>query len=50
MTMHQEEEYLNKASEIGVEGYVIKMEIDNLSFVIKTVLEGKKYLTQLSID
>ncbi len=49
LTMHQEKEYFNKAFEIGVEGYVIKREIDNLNFAIKTVLEGKKYLTPLSI-
>ena len=49
LTMHQEKEYFNKAFEIGVDGYVIKREIDNLNIAIRTVLEGKKYLTPLSI-
>jgi DNA-binding NarL/FixJ family response regulator len=45
LTMHQEKEYFCRAIEIGVEGYVIKKEIDNLNIAIKTVLEGKTYIT-----
>jgi DNA-binding NarL/FixJ family response regulator len=49
LTMYKEKEYFCRANEIGVEGYVIKQEIDNLNFAIKTVLEGKKYITPFFI-
>jgi DNA-binding NarL/FixJ family response regulator len=49
LTMHSEKEYFNKAIEIGVDGYLNKREIDNLNYAINTVLQGKKYLTPLSI-
>jgi DNA-binding NarL/FixJ family response regulator len=49
LTMHLEKEYFYKAIEIGVEGYLIKQEIDDLNFAIKTVLEGKTYITPLFV-
>ena len=44
LTLHREKEYFLKANAIGVEGYVIKHEADNINLAIKNVLNGKKYL------
>ena len=50
LTMHPEKEYVCKAMEIGVEGYVIKQEISNLNFAIKTVLQGNTYIAPFLSD
>ena len=47
LTLHREKEYFLKAIAIGVEGYVIKQEADNINLAIKNVLNGKKYLWPL---
>lgn len=50
LTMHHEKEYFHKAMEIGVEGYVLKKEIENINIAISTVLGGKTYFPAYSDD
>ncbi len=44
LTMHNEEEYLNRAIRIGIAGYVTKfLSEGELRYAIQTVFEGGKY-------
>jgi DNA-binding NarL/FixJ family response regulator len=43
LSMHTEKTYLSRASEIGVEGYLLKQDIKDLNFVIKSILASEKY-------
>jgi DNA-binding NarL/FixJ family response regulator len=48
LTMHKGKNFLKKALEIGVNGYVLKEEADtDLVYAIKAVLEGKTYFSPL---
>jgi DNA-binding NarL/FixJ family response regulator len=51
LTMHREKSFLQKAIEIGVDGYVLKDEADSVLInTIKAVLEGKTYFSPLVFD
>ena len=43
LTMHQSQSYFRRASEIGVDGYVLKDEIENINCIITTILQGQTY-------
>jgi DNA-binding NarL/FixJ family response regulator len=43
LSMHTEKEYLSRASEIGVEGYLLKKDIKDLNVMIKSILASEKY-------
>ena len=48
LTMHQEDEYLQKAREIGVEGYVLKEDIDQvLLSAIEAIRSGQTFISPL---
>lgn len=48
LTMHKRNNFLNKAREIGAEGFVLKEQADaDLNTAIKTVLENKVYFSPL---
>lgn len=44
LTTFKDEEYINKAIKSGVKGYILKDNIDTLSNLIKTVLDGNMVL------
>ena len=44
LTMHRDKAFLERAREIGVDGYILKEEMDvDLHSAIETVFAGKKY-------
>ena len=46
LSMHDDEDYINRCLEIGVKGYVVKNESGNeLELAIQSVLEGKNYFS-----
>ena len=46
LSMHDDEDYINRCLEIGVKGYVVKNESGSeLELAIQTVLEGKNYFS-----
>ena len=48
LTMHREKNYLQKAMEIGVAGYVLKDEADtDLNLALKALVEDKTYFSPL---
>ena len=50
LSMHSEKEYLSRASEIGVEGYLLKKDINDLNLVIKSILASEKYFLSHQLD
>ena len=48
LTMHREKNYLQRAMEIGVAGYVLKDEADtDLNLALKALVEDKTYFSPL---
>ncbi len=48
LTMHRDQELLKRATEIGVDGYILKEEMDvDLHRAIEDVLAGKSYISPL---
>jgi DNA-binding NarL/FixJ family response regulator len=48
LTIHQEEEYLNQALTVGVQGYLLKKDADeDIFFAIEKILNGEFYLSPL---
>ncbi len=48
LTIHQEEEYLNQALTVGVQGYLLKEDADaEIFFAIEKILNGEFYLSPL---
>ena len=46
LTIHQEEEYLNQALTVGVQGYLLKEDADaEIFFAIEKILNGEFYLS-----
>jgi DNA-binding NarL/FixJ family response regulator len=45
LTMHDEQSFFRRACEIGVDGYVLKNEIEKIHHIITTVLQGKTYIS-----
>jgi len=46
LTIHQEEEYLNQALTVGVQGYLLKEDADaEIIFAIEKILNGEFYLS-----
>ena len=45
LTMHSSKHYFRRAHEIGVHGYVLKDEIENINYIITTILNGKNYIS-----
>ena len=45
LTMHQNHGYFRWAGEIGVDGYVLKNEIENINNIIRFILQGKTYIS-----
>jgi DNA-binding NarL/FixJ family response regulator len=45
LTMHQGKGFFLRACEIGVDGYVLKEEIENINNIVTTVLQGNIYLS-----
>ena len=45
MTMHQSQHFFHRASEIGVNGYILKEEIGDINHIISAVLRGKTYIS-----
>lgn len=45
LTLHQEHSYFRRAQRLGVEGYVLKEEIENMCHIITKVLQGKTYMS-----
>jgi DNA-binding NarL/FixJ family response regulator len=44
LTMHQGQTFFHRARGIGVDGYVLKEEIENIYPIINNVLQGKTYI------
>ena len=49
-TMHQSQSYFRRAHEIGVDGYVLKNEIENMNYIINTVINGKTYISSCFLE
>jgi DNA-binding NarL/FixJ family response regulator len=45
LTMNDRISYFQRACEIGVDGYVLKDEIERSHYIITTVLQGKTYIS-----
>jgi len=45
LTFNQSHTYFRRASEIGVDGYVLKEEIEDINNIIMSVLQGKTYIS-----
>jgi two-component system response regulator NreC len=46
LTIHREEEYLNQALTVGVQGYLLKEDADaEIFFAIEKILNGEFYLS-----
>jgi len=45
LTFSQSRTHFRRASEIGVDGYVLKEEIEDISDIIMSVLQGKTYIS-----
>ncbi len=50
MTMHQNQAFFLQACKIGVDGYVLKDEIENITHIITTVLQGRPYISPCFIS
>jgi DNA-binding NarL/FixJ family response regulator len=45
LTMNNGKSYFRRACEIGVDGYVLKDEIENIHHIITAVLQGRTYIS-----
>jgi DNA-binding NarL/FixJ family response regulator len=45
LTMNNKKSYFHRACEIGVDGYVLKDEIENIHYIITAVLQGTTYIS-----
>jgi CheY-like chemotaxis protein len=45
LTMHQRKGFFHRACEIGVDGYVLKDELEEINLIINSVLQGRTYIS-----
>lgn len=48
LTMYRDQDLFQRVMQVGVDGYVLKEEVDvDLQFALKSILEGKSYISPM---